>query len=142
MEFAVAEQIIMPKMGESITEGTIVKWLKKEGESIDKNENIVLITTDKVEAEIPAPSKGFLIKIYHKEGDVVPVGEVLGTISNSASSEERPSPVNNESISDKSKKKLEQTNRNRSLSPLVKKLIIKYNLNEDMVLNIKGSGLN
>lgn len=82
MEFQVFEHIIMPKMGESITEGTIIKWLKKEGDPVNKDENIVLISTDKVEAEIPSPHKGFLIEIKYKEGDTVPVGEILGAISN------------------------------------------------------------
>jgi len=81
MEFQVFEHIIMPKMGESITEGTIIKWLKKEGDQVNKDENIVLISTDKVEAEIPSPHNGFLIEVKYNEGDTVPVGEILGAIS-------------------------------------------------------------
>ena len=53
-----AEKIVMPQLGESIAEGTIVKWLKKPGDVVKKDENLLLISTDKVEAEIPSPSAG------------------------------------------------------------------------------------
>lgn len=74
------EAIIVPKMGESITEGTIVKWFKKQGSFVKKNENVVLISTDKVEAEIPSSSEGVLIDIIAKEGDTLTVGSILGYI--------------------------------------------------------------
>lgn len=75
-----AENIIMPQLGESIAEGTIVKWLKEPGESIKKDENIVLISTDKVEAEIPAPRAGVLLNIAVGPGQTVAVGTVLGQV--------------------------------------------------------------
>jgi hypothetical protein len=67
----------MPQLGESIAEGTIVKWLKKPGDAVKKDENILLISTDKVEAEIPAPTSGPLVSIAVAEGQTVNVGTVL-----------------------------------------------------------------
>src|SRR5580704_4937412 len=75
-----AENIIMPQLGESIAEGTIVKWLKEPGENIKKDENILLISTDKVEAEIPSPCDGVLIDIAVGPGETVAVGTILGHV--------------------------------------------------------------
>jgi 2-oxoglutarate dehydrogenase E2 component (dihydrolipoamide succinyltransferase) len=75
-----AENIIMPQLGESIAEGTIVKWLKEPGDEVKKDENILLISTDKVEAEIPSPSAGILLKINVGPGQTVAVGTVLGQV--------------------------------------------------------------
>ena len=69
-----ADKIVMPQLGESIAEGTIVKWLKQPGDAVKKDENILLISTDKVEAEIPAPASGVLLSIDVKEGTTVAVG--------------------------------------------------------------------
>ena len=70
----------MPQMGESIAEGTIVRWIKKVGDQVDRDEPLFEITTDKVDAEIPSPSTGILIEILAKEGDTVSVHSVVGTI--------------------------------------------------------------
>jgi len=67
-------------MGESIAEGTIVRWIKKVGDSVDRDEPLFEISTDKVDAEIPAPAAGVLIAIAVKEGETVPVNSVVGTI--------------------------------------------------------------
>ncbi len=75
-----AEKIIMPQLGESIAEGTIVKWLKSPGDKVQKDENILLISTDKVEAEIPAPASGVLLNIAVGPGETVAVGTVLGMV--------------------------------------------------------------
>src|SRR5580704_5239082 len=75
-----AENIIMPQLGESIAEGTIVKWLKQPGDAVKKDENILLISTDKVEAEIPSPTAGVLIDIIVGPGETVAVGTVLGHV--------------------------------------------------------------
>ncbi len=72
--------VIMPQLGESIAEGTIVKWLKQPGDAVKKDENILLISTDKVEAEIPSPSAGVLIDIVVGPGETVAVGTVLGHV--------------------------------------------------------------
>ena len=76
--------ILMPKMGESIAEATITKWLKSEGDHITKDEPIVEIATDKVDSEIPSTEEGILTKILFQEGDVVPVGEPVAIISSGA----------------------------------------------------------
>jgi 2-oxoglutarate dehydrogenase E2 component (dihydrolipoamide succinyltransferase) len=75
-----ATKVIMPQLGESIAEGTIVKWLKQPGDSVKKDENILVISTDKVEAEIPAPITGTLVNIAVVEGTTVAVGTVLGYV--------------------------------------------------------------
>jgi pyruvate dehydrogenase E2 component (dihydrolipoamide acetyltransferase) len=73
-------EVIMPQMGESITEGTVSKWLKNVGDKIEKDEAILEISTDKVDAEVPSPGAGTLLEIRHQEGETVEVGTVLATI--------------------------------------------------------------
>src|SRR5688572_23203228 len=73
-------QIVMPQMGESIVEGTIVRWLKKVGDHVDRDEPLFEITTDKVEAEIPSPAEGILTEITAREGQTVSVNTVVGVI--------------------------------------------------------------
>ncbi len=70
----------MPQMGESIAEGTIVRWIKKVGDSVDRDEPLFEISTDKVDAEIPSPAAGVLMDIAVKEGETVPVNSVVATI--------------------------------------------------------------
>src|SRR5258706_199658 len=72
--------IVMPQMGESIFEGTITKWLKKPGEKVQRDEPLFEISTDKVDAEIPAPAAGILKEIKVKEGATVQVNTVVGVI--------------------------------------------------------------
>jgi hypothetical protein len=72
--------IIMPQMGESIVEGTITKWLKKPGDKIQRDEPLFEISTDKVDAEIPAPASGVLQEIKVSEGTTVGVNTIVGTI--------------------------------------------------------------
>ena len=72
--------VVMPQMGESIAEGTIVRWIKKVGDSIDKDEPLFEISTDKVDAEIPSPGAGVLLEIKVKEGETVPVNSVVAVI--------------------------------------------------------------
>ena len=75
-----ATNVVMPQMGESIAEGTIVRWIKKVGDSVDRDEPLFEISTDKVDAEIPSPSAGVLTEIMVKEGETVPVNSVVATI--------------------------------------------------------------
>jgi 2-oxoglutarate dehydrogenase E2 component (dihydrolipoamide succinyltransferase) len=76
--------LIMPKMGESVAEATIIKWSKNEGDKIKIDETVLEIATDKVDSEIPSPFEGTLIKRLFNEGDVVQVGAVIGVISSDA----------------------------------------------------------
>src|SRR5688500_11909948 len=72
--------VVMPQMGESITEGTVSKWLKAVGDKIEKDEAILEISTDKVDAEVPSPGAGVLLEIRHQEGETVEVGTVVAVI--------------------------------------------------------------
>ena len=76
-----SEKIIVPTLGESITEATVSKWLKNEGESVEADEPIVELETDKVNLEVPSPVNGVLSKINSQEGKVVEVGSLLGSVS-------------------------------------------------------------
>src|SRR5271167_64507 len=73
--------IVMPQMGESIVEGTITKWLKKPGDKVQRDEPLFEISTDKVDAEIPAPASGVLQDIKVAEGSTVQVNTIVGTIA-------------------------------------------------------------
>ncbi|MDX5340313.1 MAG: 2-oxo acid dehydrogenase subunit E2 [Cyclobacteriaceae bacterium] len=81
-------EMLMPKMGESIIEGTILSWLKKEGDTIEQDESVLEVATDKVDTEVPATHAGILKKILAKEGDVVAVGAPVAIIETSAESAE------------------------------------------------------
>jgi len=148
-----AENIVMPKLGESITEGTIVKWLKKIGQDVEKDENILLISTDKVEAEIPSPASGTLLSIIVKPGETVAVGTVLGEIAQ----------INEKSVKKESLSVIKkQTDINPTakfsndstlksdilelphdfLSPLVRRIMQKNNINKNDITSLNGSGHN
>ncbi len=79
-------EIVMPQMGESITEGTVSKWLKAVGDTIEKDEPLLEISTDKVDAEVPSPSAGTLLAINVQEGETVEVGAVLALVGTSVPS--------------------------------------------------------
>ena len=74
-------EMVMPKMGESIMEGTILKWLKNVGDTIEQDESVLEVATDKVDTEVPAIQGGVLKEILVKEGDVVAVGAPIAIIS-------------------------------------------------------------
>src|SRR5262245_41839556 len=76
----VSTDVVMPQMGESIAEGTVVRWIKRVGDAIDKDEPLFEISTDKVDAEIPSPGAGVLLEIKVKEGETVPVNSVVAVI--------------------------------------------------------------
>ena len=81
-----SEKILVPVLGESITEATVSKWLKSEGDTVDVDEPIVELETDKVNLEVPSPVSGVLTKINSKDGSVVEVGAHLGSVSEDNSS--------------------------------------------------------
>src|SRR6476469_9116812 len=90
-----ATDVVMPQMGESIAEGTIVRWIKKVGEKVDRDEPLFEISTDKVDAEIPSPAAGVVSEIRVKEGETVPVNSivaVIGAAAASASAAKAPEP--------------------------------------------------
>lgn len=85
--------VVMPKMGESVSEGTIIKWHKKKGDSVKRDEIIFEISTDKVDTEIPSPADGVLSEIMADEGDTVDVGTVVARISENGESTQAESKV-------------------------------------------------
>src|SRR5579862_3320610 len=76
-----ATDVVMPQMGESIAEGTIVRWIKQVGDAVERDEPLFEISTDKVDAEIPAPAAGVVTEIRAKEGETVPVNTVVAIIA-------------------------------------------------------------
>src|SRR5215211_7402268 len=79
-----AAQILVPTLGESVTEATVARWLKQPGEAVARDEPVVELETDKVTLEVPAPQAGILGEVLAAEGSNVPVGAVLGTIADGA----------------------------------------------------------
>src|SRR2546428_236752 len=79
-----AVDVVMPQMGVSVSEGTITKWLKQEGEHVDADEPLLEISTDKVDTEVPSPAAGTLSQILVQEGETVEVGTKLAQIGGSA----------------------------------------------------------
>ena len=86
-------ELIMPKMGESIMEATILKWLKKEGDAVSVDEPVLEIATDKVDSEVPSPFAGTVKKILFDVNDVVPVGKVIAVLETSNGASPKPSPA-------------------------------------------------
>jgi 2-oxoglutarate dehydrogenase E1 component len=86
-------QVVMPQMGDSVAEGTVLEWRKAEGESVAADETIVEISTDKVDAEIAAPAAGMLVKIHAGEGESVTVGALLAEIAPANGTSPTPSPA-------------------------------------------------
>src|SRR5574339_466500 len=82
--------VVMPQMGESIAEGTIVRWIKKVGDAVERDEPLFEISTDKVDAEIPSPAAGVLSEIRAREGETVPVNTVVAVIGSAATAATKP----------------------------------------------------
>ena len=144
--------LIMPKMGESIMEATILKWNKKPGDSIVLDENVLEIATDKVDSEIPSPVAGVLTQVFFNENDVVPIGKVIAIIETnqeggqkSAPIEERPKsepiahtasqPHQTPQISISS-----ENNSNRFYSPLVRTIAQTEDISQAELDKIPGTG--
>ena len=88
-----ATDVVMPQMGESIAEGTIVRWIKKVGDKVDRDEPLFEISTDKVDAEIPSPAAGVVSEIRVKEGETVPVNSVVAVIGSAVAAATVPAPM-------------------------------------------------
>ena len=84
-----AEKITVPTLGESVTEATVSKWLKSQGEKVSADEPLVELETDKVNVEVPSPTNGVLDRIAVKEGETVNVGSLLGTVENAIAGKEK-----------------------------------------------------
>lgn len=155
-------EIIMPKLGESIIEATITRWVKNIGDQLEEDDSIVEIATDKVDSEIPSPIEGKLEKLLFNEGDVVPVGTVIAIVEtgdgevsetsddNSEKSKEdqvktekleiSTSNTKNEVVTEENSGKTDFTNSTRFYSPLVKSIAATENISIAELEKISGSG--
>ena len=149
--------IVMPKMGESITEGTILEWKKEIGEFVEMDEILLEIGTDKVDSEIPSPAAGKIIEIIGKPNDVFDVGAVIARVESvsdqlksSDNTEEQEKIIldENKETSLKNKETIETSKANTKIdennffTPAVNKIIKKNNLTKDDLLSIVGTGKN
>jgi 2-oxoglutarate dehydrogenase E2 component (dihydrolipoamide succinyltransferase) len=146
-------EVIMPKLGESIIEATITKWLKQVGDSVEEDDAIVEIATDKVDSEIPSPVEGKIIEALYNEGDVVAVGLPIAIIEiegdedeGDSDSEEKESPAKAKSAEPASEKETAEvvegdfSSSSRFYSPLVKSIAKKENISISELEKIPGSG--
>ena len=148
--------VVMPKMGESITDGTILAWHKSVGESISKDEPLLDIGTDKVDSEIPSPASGKILEIKFNINDTVPVGEVIAIISDSDDTDEDNSDFELNKKIKEEEIKIEETkiekppvnikkqnpNTDKFFTPLVKSIATKEGISLDELSSINGSGSN
>jgi 2-oxoglutarate dehydrogenase E2 component (dihydrolipoamide succinyltransferase) len=148
------QELIMPKMGESVAEATIIKWVKNEGDKVKIDETVLEIATDKVDSEIPSPFEGVLVKKLFKEGDVVQVGKPIAIISSDVNAsveapvqkpvaESKQEPVKQvsgvkESASVHAKQEFSQAN--RFYSPLVKNIAKQEGIALEELESVKGTG--
>jgi len=131
-------QILVPTLGESVSEATIARWLKKEGEAVKADEILLELETDKVTLEVPAPAAGVLIKISVKEGDTVGVGAMLGEIEAGAVANDTAKPVAKTeaapvAASAPAPAKTAQTSEEPKTSPAVRKMIADNNLDASKI---------
>ncbi|GBD91140.1 dihydrolipoyllysine-residue succinyltransferase component of 2-oxoglutarate dehydrogenase complex [bacterium BMS3Abin04] len=145
----------MPKMGESVTEGTVIKWYKKVGDKVKRDETLFEISTDKVDTEVPSPVVGVLAEILVKENETADVDTVVAKIytsdkiykTSAAEKEETEAKLTNDEAAKQvekvipRKKKVNQ-NTNRFYSPLVMNIAQKENVSFNKLETIPGSGIN
>lgn len=144
--------IVMPKLGESILEGTITKWFVKEGDTVEEDDMLFEVATDKVDSEIPSPVDGVVTKILFPEDSLVPVGEVLAIISmddesDSESTEkvaESKSTVETVTSTESAESSVDDSRKlsTRFYSPLVKTIAKEENISLEELETIEGSGGN
>ena len=144
--------IVMPKMGESITEGTIIEWRKKVGDPIKMDEIILEIGTDKVDSEIPSSTEGVLIEIIGKPNDVMEVGAVIARVETDSNASVIEKPVEEKEVLDIEKnieskpvvqKKVSiksKSNEKKFFTPVVNRVAEENNIEYDELMTIKGSG--
>jgi 2-oxoglutarate dehydrogenase E2 component (dihydrolipoamide succinyltransferase) len=148
-------ELVLPKMGESVAEATIIKWVKNVGDSIDNDESVLEIATDKVDSEVPSPVSGTLVKTLFNEGDVVKVGAVIAIIETEGSAATASKPVESSTPSTPSasapgiqelSQKTEtvatsvQSSSDRFYSPLVKSIASSEGINQAELDSISGTG--
>jgi 2-oxoglutarate dehydrogenase E2 component (dihydrolipoamide succinyltransferase) len=146
-------ELIMPKLGESIIEATILSWDKKIGDSIAQDENVLTIATDKVDTEVPSPVAGILTEIFFSKDSVVPVGKAIAIIETESDAEVKVSPAVAESKKEEQNQQLtpatdtaqivtETSGSDRFYSPLVKSIAKAEGLSFAVLDTIQGTGQN
>ncbi|MHC1774598.1 MAG: dihydrolipoamide acetyltransferase family protein [Lentimicrobium sp.] len=147
-------EVIMPKLGESIIEATITKWIKNPGDQIEEDDPIVEIATDKVDSEIPSPVEGKLIKVLFNEGDVVPVGKVIAIIEMDPDAAAEPAeatsatessvapeiPADEQNEAAKAVLETVESSSDRFYSPLVKNIAKTEGISQSELDKVPGSG--
>ncbi len=145
-------EIKMPKLGESVEQATITKWFVKVGDTVEEDDNLLEIATDKVDSEIPSPVAGKVQKILFKENDLVPVGEVIAIINTGdevaeepeTDSEPKPAKEPNNNDEEKSTPQDSEININSSssrfYSPLVKSIAKQESISQQELDSIEGTG--
>lgn len=142
--------LVMPKMGESVAEATIIKWSKNVGDSVKIDETVLEIATDKVDSEIPSPFEGTLLKCLFKEGDVVQVGTVIAVIGSDTSASVSEAPKATAPAESKAAAATpaavtnapaaDYSNSDKFYSPLVKSIAKEEGISLAELDNIKGTG--
>lgn len=145
-------EVLLPKMGESVAEATVITWLKNEGDSIEEEESLIEIATDKVDSEVPSPAEGVLVKRLFNEGDVVQVGEVIAIISTDGDAPSAsPAPAESAAPAPAAVQKVEESvsaavemtksdSNGRFLSPLVRNIAKTEGVSGSELDAISGSG--
>ena len=142
-------ELIMPKMGESVAEATVIKWLKNVGETVEMDESVLEIATDKVDSEVPTAVEGVLIKQLFNEDDVVLVGQAVAIIETDASAASTPVPkANNEAPKEAAvaEEVIETTSltkssdSNKFFSPLVRSIAQEEGVSMSELQTVAGSG--
>jgi len=139
-------ELIVPTLGESITEATVSKWLKKVGDSFEADEPLVEIETDKITVEVPAPSAGSISEIKVHEGADVNIGGVLALLGDKKNQNESSTlkkPVTEKTAKEATKEEIVSTSNNgesNKLSPAVKKLINENDLDSDKIISSRSDG--
>jgi 2-oxoglutarate dehydrogenase E2 component (dihydrolipoamide succinyltransferase) len=149
-------EVVMPQLGESLTEGTIVKWLKKPGDKIRKDETLLEISTDKVDSEIPSPASGIVVKVIFDEQKTVAVRTVIAEIETDESAAVVSAPASQPTVADDIKKvevshkpappsaisKGEKVAEGRFYSPLVLSIAREEGISMSELEQIPGTGTN
>ena len=136
-------ELLVPALGESVVEATVAKWMKSSGDTINADEPIVELETEKVTLEVPSPISGVLKEIVANEGDNVEVGALLGIISDSLNDVQPPNNLNQEKkLEEKSLNKHTSSEKNNShLSPAVKRIVTENDLNPAEIIPSGKDGL-
>ena len=148
-------ELIMPKLGESVIEATILNWEKEVGDTIEMDENVVVIATDKVDTEVPSPVEGTLVEILFQEGDTVAIGTAIALIETDSAAEVQASPAiadtkpaqqvapvasNGTANTAVPATNLDTSNANRFYSPLVKSIAKEEGIGLEELEQVPGTG--